>query len=267
MENRLETNRINWNERTPVHAKSAFYDVAGFRKGEISLKTIEREEIGDVSGKKLLHLQCHFGLDTMSWARLGAQATGVDFSNAAIDLARALNEEIGTDARFIRANVYDLPSVLAEEFDIVFTSYGVLVWLPDLDRWAEVIRRSLKPGGTFYIVEFHPVLTTLEPTASGEARPCYSYFREELFFAGDEPSYAGDETIASPNYEWQHSLGEIVTALADAGLNIEFLHEFPFCNYQALPSMVRGEDGWWRFPEHNDSIPQMFSIRASKMHA
>ena len=155
-------------------------------------------------------------------------------------------------------------SVLAEEFDIVFTSYGVLVWLPDLDRWAEVIHQFLKPGGTFYIVEFHPVLTTLEPTASGEARPCYSYFREELFFAGDEPSYAGEGTIASSNYEWQHSLGEIVTALADAGLRIEFLHEFPFCNFQALPNMVLGEDGWWRFPESNDCIPQMFSIRANK---
>ena len=267
MDRRLEANRANWNERTPVHATSDFYDVAGFKAGRNTLKAIEREEVGDVSGKSLLHLQCHFGLDTMSWARLGALATGVDFSNTAIDLARALNEESGTDARFIHANVYDLPGVLAEEFDIVFTSYGVLVWLPDLDRWAEVIRRSLKPGGTFYMVEFHPVLTTLEPTASGEARPFYSYFREELYFPGDAPSYAGGETIASPNYEWQHSLGEIVTALAGAGLKIEFLHEFPFCYYQALPSMAQGEDGWWRFPENNDSIPQMFSMRASKRHA
>ena len=267
MDKRLETNRVNWNERTPVHAASAFYDVAGFKAGKNTLKAIERKEVGDVTGKTLLHLQCHFGLDTMSWARLGAQATGVDFAEDAIALARALSAEVGTDARFIHANVYDLPSILDEEFDIVFTSYGVLVWLPDLDRWAEVINSCLKPGGTFYLAEFHPLLTTLEPAASGEARPCYSYFHEELYFAGDEPSYAGDETIASPNYEWGHGLGEIVTALAAAGLTIEFLHEFPFCYYQALPTMVQGEDGWWRFPEHNDSIPQMFSLRARKPHA
>ena len=264
MDKRIETNRTSWNERTPVHAASAFYDVDGFKAGQITLKDIEREEVGPVAGKSLLHLQCHFGLDTMSWARLGAQATGVDFSDDAIELARALNAEVGTDARFIRSDVYDLKDVLDEEFDIVFTSYGVLVWLPDLDRWAEVVFRYLRPGGTFYIVEFHPVLATLEPSASGGARPCYSYFCQELYSPGDGPSYAGSETIASPNYEWQHSLGEIVTALADAGLEIEFLHEFPFCHFQALPSMVQGDDGWWRFPEKNDSIPQMFSIRATK---
>ena len=264
MDKRLEANRRNWNERTPVHAASGFYDVAGFKAGKITLRPIERAEVGDVSGKTLLHLQCHFGLDTMSWARLGARATGVDFSDDAIALARALNEEIGADTRFIRADVYDLPDVLDEEFDVVFTSYGALVWLPDLDRWAEVVCRHLKPGGIFYIVEFHPVLTTLEPAENGVALPFYSYFREELFFSGGEPSYAGDKHIASPNYEWQHSLGEIVTALVSAGLRIEFLHEFPFCNYQALPTMARGEDGWWRFPEKNDCIPQMFSIRAVK---
>ena len=264
MDKKLETNRINWNERTPVHAASGFYDVAGFKAGKITLQSLEREEVGDVTGKTLLHLQCHFGLDTMSWARLGARATGVDFSEDAIELARALSAEVGANARFIHSDVYDLPNVLAEEFDIVFTSYGVLVWLPDLDRWARVIQCLLKPGGSFYMVDFHPVLTTLEPSASGEARPHYSYFREELFFPGDQPSYAGAERIASPSYEWQHSLGEIVTALADAGLRIEFLHEFPFCNYQALPTMALGNDGWWRFPEKNDSIPQMFSIRAAK---
>lgn len=264
MDKRIETNRTSWNERTPIHAASDFYDVDGFKAGQLTLKDIEREEVGPIAGKSLLHLQCHFGLDTMSWARLGAQATGVDFSDDAVELARALNAEVGTDARFFCSNLYDLPNVLTEEFDIVFTSYGVLCWLPDLDRWAEVAFRYLKPGGTFYIVEFHPVLQTLEPSASGEALPSYSYFCQELYLPGDGPSYAGSETIASPNYEWQHSLGEIVTALVGSGLRIEFLHEFPFCHYQALPNMVQGDDGWWRFPEKNDSIPQMFSIRATK---
>ena len=264
MDERLAANRENWNERTPVHAASAFYDVSGFKAGRNTLKHIERAEVGDVTGKTLLHLQCHFGLDTMSWARLGARATGVDFAKAAIDVARELDAEAGTNARFIHADVYSLPDVLAEEFDIVFTSYGVLVWLPDLNRWADVIAHHLKPGGTFHMVEFHPVLTTLEPDATGDIRPHYSYFCQELYLAGGEPSYAGTEKIASPTYEWQHSLGEIVTALADAGLRLDLLHEFPYCQYQALPNMVQGADGWWRFPEHNDSIPQMFSIRATK---
>ena len=143
---RLLVNRQNWNERTPVHAATEFYDVEGFKSGRITLTDVERREVGDVDGKTLLHLQCHFGLDTMSWARLGAKATGVDFSDAAIDLARSLNDEMKLDTRFIRSDVYDLPDVLDEEFDIVFTSYGVLVWLPDLDRWASTIQRLLRPG-------------------------------------------------------------------------------------------------------------------------
>ena len=264
MNRRLQVNRTNWNERTPVHAASDFYDVEGFKAGRITLKDLERREVGEVVGKTLLHLQCHFGMDTMSWARLGAKPTGVDFSDAAIDLARSLNDELGLGARFIRSNIYDLPDLLDEQFDIVFTSYGVLCWLPDLDKWARVIGNHLKPGGVFYIAEFHPIMETFEQSESGDIRPAWSYFENEFFFEGNGHSYAGTDLIASPNYEWGHSLAEIVTALIDAGLVLEFLHEFPFTCYQAFPAMVKGEDGWWRFPEHNDSIPQLFSIRATK---
>ena len=264
MDNRLAVNRINWDERTPVHAASDFYDIEGFRKGRITLTDIERQEVGDVSGKTLLHLQCHFGLDTMSWSRLGAKATGVDFSATAIDLARALSEESGLSVRFINSNIYDLPSVLDEQFDIVFTSYGVLTWLPDISGWARVVGNHLKPGGVFYIVEFHPFAAVFEESEAGAMSPTYSYFHHQQFFAGGEPSYAGKEVIDSPTYEWQHSLGEIVCALIDAGLRIEFLHEFPFTCYRAHPAMERGKDGWWRLPRHNESFPQMFSLRASK---
>ena len=264
MDKRLQVNRRNWNERTPVHAASDFYDVEAFKTGRITLRDLERREVGEVSGKTLLHLQCHFGMDTMSWARLGAKATGVDFSDAAIDLARSLNDELGLGTRFIRSNVYDLPGVLDEQFDIVFTSYGVLCWLPDLDKWARVICNHLKPGGVFYIAEFHPIMGTFEQSESGEIRPAWSYFKNEFFFQGHGHSYAGTDLIASPNYEWGHSLGKIVTALIDAGLDLEFLHEYPFTCYQAFPAMVKGNDGWWRFPDHNDSIPQLFSIRATK---
>ena len=264
LDERLQINRDNWNERVPVHAASDFYDVEGFKSGRITLTEIERREIGDVSGKTLLHLQCHFGLDTMSWSRLGAKATGVDFSEAAIDQARALNEDTGLDVRFIRSNVYDLPDALEEQFDIVFTSYGALIWLPDIVRWAQVVSNHLKPGGVFYMVEFHPFATVFEASESGDMVPTYRYFHEELFLEGGEPSYAGTQIIETPTYEWQHTLGEIVTALIDAGLRIEFLHEFPFTCYQAYPVMERGDDGWWRLPKHNDSFPQMFSIRATK---
>ena len=264
MDERLHVNRAHWNESTPIHAASDFYDVAGFKAGWITLKDLERREMGDVSGKTLLHLQCHFGLDTMSWSRRGAKATGVDFSDAAIDLARSLSDELGLNARFICANVYDLPQLLQEQFDVVFASYGVLIWLPDLAEWARVVSNHLKPEGVFYIVEFHPLFGLFEPQESGDWRPRYRYFHEQMYFDDVEPSYAGGPPIATPTYEWQHTLGDIVTALLDAGLRIEFLHEFPYCHYQAFPVMVQGEDGWWRLPAHRESVPQMFSIMARK---
>ncbi len=263
MDERLAVNRDNWNERTPVHATSDFYDVEGFRRGRITLTDVERREVGDVSGKTLLHLQCHFGLDTMSWAGLGAKATGVDFSDAAIGLARALNEELGLGVRFITSNIYDLSDVLEERFDIVFTSYGTLNWLPDISGWARIVSNYLKQGGVFYIVDFHPFAAVFESTEEGDMAPTYSYFHHEQFTEGGEPSYAGKEIIKTPTYEWQHSLGDIVCALIDAGLRIEFLHEFPFTCYQALPVMERGNDGWWRLPKYNDSFLQIFSIRAT----
>ncbi len=146
----------------------------------------------------------------------------------------------------------------------MFTSLGVLCWLPYLDRWASVVANHLKPGGVFYIIDGHPIMGVFEQAQSGDMRPIYGYFHKELFFEGNEPSYAGSQLIESPVYEWQHSLGEIVTALTGAGLRIEFLHEFSFSGYQAYSMMERGDDGWWRFPKHNDSFPQLFSIKATK---
>ena len=264
LEEQLQVNRTNWNERTPVHAASEMYDVEGFKAGRITLHDVERREMGDVSGKTLLHLQCHFGMDTMSWARLGAVPTGVDLSDAAIDLARSLSGELNLDVRFIHSNIYDLPDVLDEQFDIVFTSYGVLCWLPDLDKWASVVANHLKPGGMFYIIDGHPLMNVFDESETGAIQITYPYFHAEFLWEGGEPSYAGSEIIESPVYEWHHSLGEIVTALIDAGLRIEFLHEFAFSTYRAYPMMKKDDEGLWRFPERNDSFPQLFSIRATK---
>jgi len=150
-------NRASWNARTPVHLRSRFYDLEAFKAGQTSLKPIELEQVGDVRGKSLLHLQCHFGQDTLSWARLGARVTGLDLSDVAIAEARALASGLGIRARFVEGNVYDAPALLGgERFDVVFTSYGVVGWLPRLEPWARAIAASLAPGGTFHGVEFHP---------------------------------------------------------------------------------------------------------------
>ncbi len=270
MDERIELNRRNWNERTPIHATSQMYDLKAFRAGRITLTDIEIEEMGPVAGKSLLHLQCHFGQDTMSWARLGAKATGVDISDAAIKLANELNQELDIGARFIRSNIYDLPNVLDEQFDIVYTAIGVLCWLPDLRCWGQTIARYLKPGGTFYILDEHPSARTFAPddfeSDAYELKPNYPYFHDPGGFReeGERSTYAGKGTITTPVYEWQHSMSEIVNSLIGAGLQIEFLNEYPYTFFKALPTMVRGEDGWWRLADGHGKVPLIFSIRATK---
>ena len=267
MADRFELTRRNWNERTPIHAASAFYDVAGFKAGRNTLSDIERTEVGSVDGKSILHLQCHFGLDTMSWARLGATATGVDISDAAIDLARKLNDELRLGVRFIRANVYDLPDLLDDRFDIVYTGVGAICWLPDLDAWAEIVARFLNAGGTFYILDVHPMSLVFEAVqdrhGKPDLRPVYSYFPDPagLLDHGERPTYAGTTPIKTPVYEWQHSLSEVVNALLQAGLTIESFNEFPVAPYPAFPHM-RQSDGWWRLPERDGSVAFLFSIKA-----
>lgn len=269
MDERIEIIRQNWNERTPIHATSSFYNVDGFKSGDITLTKTEIEEMGSVVGKSLLHLQCHFGMDTMSWSRLGANATGVDISDNAIELARELNDELALNTRFIRSNIYDLPDVLDEQFDIVYTAIGALCWLPDMAGWAQIVARYLKPGGTFYILDGHPVFHIVEPVETTEGnhefRPLNSYFPnpEGISHPGGGYSYTGSETIASPSHEWQHSMSEIVNALIDSGLQIQFLNEFAVSQYRALPGMSRHKDGW-RLDRHHGSIPFMFSIKATK---
>ena len=245
----FKVNLNHWNELTPIHEKSAFYDVQGFKTGKLSLTAIELEELGDVSGKSLLHLQCHFGLDTLSWARLGARATGVDFSDKALALARSLAQELGIEAKFVLSNIYDLPGALDEQFDVVFTSYGVLSWLPDLEGWARVISHFLKLGGTFYMVELHPfagVFYDGEDATDLQVRYPYFHAPEPMKFEPEgSGSYADrSATVTTPNFEWSHSLGDVLNSLISAGLRTEFLHEFPYCMEQLLPLMEQGDDGW-----------------------
>jgi SAM-dependent methyltransferase len=267
MDEYLRANQARWDELVPIHLRSAFYDVEGFKAGRLSLSSIEREELGDVSGRSLLHLQCHFGLDTISWARLGARVVGVDFSQAAIDAARALAVETGVEAEFIQADIANLPASLDDRFDIVFTSYGIICWLPDLGEWATAAARCLVPGGVFYIADFHPFACVFDDQSSDlQLRYPYLASGEPLVFEGNEGSYA-DASVrleTSVNYAWSHSLSEVVNALIAAGLSIDFLHEFDFSPEAFRPNLERGDDGRFRLKDHGESVPLVFSIKATK---
>ena len=266
----IRANNALWDEWTAIHERSEFYDLEGFKRGGIRLRPYEIEEIGPVEGKDLLHLQCHFGIDTLSWARLGARVTGADFSEAALALARSTAAEIGiADARFVRSDLYELPAALEDDFDIVYTSRGVLGWLPDIRRWAEVVAHFVRPGGIFYITEIHPVGQAFEDEGvePGELRLTYPYWehREPLAFPV-EGSYADESAVvATPTqYGWDHGLGEIVTALIDAGLRIESLREYPFVEWK-LAFLVEDEDKAWRLPPSvKGELPLFFSILARK---
>lgn len=268
MDEYLQANQRRWNQLTIEHEASAFYDLAGFKAGKDRLRSIELSELGTVAGKSLLHLQCHFGMDTLAWARRGAVVTGVDFSQNAIALAQSLSEELNIPARFYCTDIYELPGVLSGEFDIVFTSYGVLHGLPDLRRWGIIIAHYLKPGGIFYIVEDHPFFRVFRAKPEGESRAERSYFfSEEPQRIEATGSYATDDQGATGvSYVWDHSLGEVINSLIDAGLRIEFLHEFPYAARAKFPFMEQGEDGWWRLPPHqHGTIPFLFSLQARKL--
>lgn len=267
----MDLNREHWDEATDIHARGDVYGIEDFKAGRCQLHRIEVEELGDVAGKTLLHLQCHFGLDTLSWARRGAIVTGVDFSPKAIALARSLATEAGIAARFVESNVYDLPTTLSGRFDIVFASYGVLCWLPDLKRWGEIVARYLEPGGIFYIAEAHPFIRVF-PTddditdGSTELRPHFSYFHDP---AGTRWPPAADYVdtatrYTTPEHTWQHSMGDIVNALVTAGLRIDFLHEFPYCTWKVIAFTERGEPGCWGLGPGFPRLPLMFSLKATK---
>lgn len=224
---------------------------------------IELEEIGYVKGKSLLHLQCHFGLDTLSWAREGARVTGIDFSEKSIETAKELSFEEQLHAEFHCCQVYEVPFVLQERpFDIVYTSYGAITWLPDIDKWADVVAQHTKPGGTFYMVEFHPFLRTLDDDGTIK----YSYFYKREPFADPETStYTdGGDLFSGTSYDWQHSIADVVNALIERGFKIELLNEFPFSVYNCFPNMIEIEPGKWVFEHVGTSIPYLFSLRARK---
>ena len=259
----IAANRTLWDAWTRVHRDSPFYDVPGFLAGRDPLGRIETAELGDVAGKRFLHLQCHFGVDTLGWARRGARVTGVDFSPEAIATARKLAERAGIQATFVESDVYALDDAGLGTFDIVHTSYGVLSWLPDLDAWARIIVRHLAPGGLFHLVENHPLVEMLHDDGVSFAWPYLATgvpIRLE-----SHASYAGPMAEGPlPEYNWPHGIGEVVTALSEAGLRIEWLREHPRTPYRYpkfLESRPEGDFGW---PGGRDDIPLTFSIGAGR---
>ncbi|NQW18030.1 MAG: class I SAM-dependent methyltransferase [Chloroflexi bacterium] len=265
-------NQAWWNEITEPHRTSDMYDLAGFKAGRNRfMHRYILDEVGDVDGKSLLHLQCHFGQDTISWARLGATVTGVDFAGEAVDLARALAVEEGIDATFVHSNIYDIGDRFDEQFDVVFTSYGILGWLHDLPEWGRLAARALKPGGIFYIAEFHPggeMIQYDRPIMSKEDL----FFGEPyfdpggaLFLSGEEGTdYASDHSTGQDTWEWFHSMEDIIMALIDAGLVVELFRERDWCAYRSHEGMIVDDQGRWHLPPDCPKVPFMFSIRARK---
>ncbi|WP_435332703.1 class I SAM-dependent methyltransferase [Haloarchaeobius sp. TZWWS8] len=268
MNHEREANRRNWDERAAVHPDSDYYDVDGFLAGESSLWDLERDELGPHvdDATTMLHLQCHFGLDSLSWAREGARVTGVDFSGEAVRTAEELADEadLADRTEFVEADVLELE--LDREFDVVFTSYGVLCWLADIEAWADTVARHLAPGGVFYIAENHPLGGMFESVAGDTAELAYPYFSGETMHFDVQGSYASDaEFEHTDHYEWAHSLGDVVTALASRGLTIEFLHEQPWCTWQRFETMEEDDRGRFWLPEDVPvDLPLTFSLKARK---
>ncbi len=264
-----DANRRWWDERVPVHLRSASYDVEGFLAGNSALMPVEIAEVGRVIGRSLAHLQCQFGLDTLSWARLGADVVGLDFSGEAVRAARSISANVGLQSEFVEANVYDAAAALGgRTFDIVYTGKGSLNWLADMDAWAAVVARLLAPGGFLYLYEFHRFGEMFDDGAGEDLRLRYPYFpRAEPVYVNAPGSYTDRavKTVHDDCYEWPHSMGEIVSALAANGLAIEFLHEFDYLVWKGMECMVPGElPNTWVLPQHRESVPLMYSIRARR---
>jgi SAM-dependent methyltransferase len=256
-------NRANWDDRVPVHLASSFYDLAAFRAGADTLRPFEPAEAGDVTGKRLVHLQCHIGLDTLSWARRGALVSGLDFSAPAISAASALASDLGIEATFVVADVYDAVATLGRgRFDVVYTGIGALVWLPDIPRWARVVAELLAPGGFLYLVEGHPFAQILDD-ATGLV-VSRDYFDSGPWMEDYAHTYTDGPALEHVrSVEFQHGIGEVITALIEAGLRIEFLHEFEFDAFGRYESLRRADDGTYRFPPERPRVPLIFSVRAS----
>ncbi len=262
--NYIEINRDSWNNKTETHLKSKFYDLDGFLKGKTSLNDIELNLLGDIKGKTVLHLQCHFGQDSISLSRLGADVTGVDLSDKAIESAKQIAEDTNSSAKFICCDIYDLPAHLDEKFDIVFTSYGTIGWLPNLDKWANIISRFLKPNGQFVFVEFHPVVWMFDDNFE---KIGYRYFNSGAILETENGTYADKTAKITQEYVmWNHGLSEVLNSLIKSGLEIKSMDEFDYSPYNCFNKTVEFEKGKYRIEHLDNKIPMVYSIDAIIRH-
>jgi len=258
--NYIEINRQSWNNRTETHLKSEFYDLDNFLKGQSSLNDIELNLLGDIKEKDILHLQCHFGQDTISLGRLGANVTGVDLSDKAIESAKQIAKDTNSNAKFICCDIYDLPNHLDEQFDVVFTSYGTIGWLPDIDKWAKIVSKFLKPNGQFVFVEFHPVVWMFDDNFE---KIGYRYFNSGAIIETLSGTYADKEAdLTITDISWNHSISEVLNSLIKNGLEISSLDEFDYSPYNCFNKTVEFESRKHRIEHLDDKIPMVYSITA-----
>lgn len=260
----IDINKKLWNQKTEIHYISDFYDVDSFIKGKDSLNLIEIGLLGEIKGKRILHLQCHFGQDTISLARHGALPTGIDFSENAIEKAKTLNESLGTNAKFIQSDIYKLPEILDEKFDIVFTSYGVIGWLPDMSKWAKIVNQFLKPGGEFIIVEFHPIVWMFS----------YDFKKIEFNYMDSAPiieelegTYTDREAqIKEKSVSWNHGLSTVIDSLIKTGLAITDFKEYNYSPYDCFENTVKIDDRKFQIKGLENKIPMIYSLKAVKSY-
>jgi len=261
-QNYIEINRQSWNNKTDIHLKSDFYDLDSFLNGKTSLNDIELNLLGNLQGKTILHLQCHFGQDTISLSRLGAEVTGVDLSDKAIQIAEQIAKDTNSNANFICCDIYDLPNHLEKQFDIVFTSYGTIGWLPDLDKWAKVVSRFLKTNGKFVFVEFHPVVWMFD---NNFEKIEYNYFNSGAIVETENGTYADKTADISQEYVmWNHGFSEVINSLIKNGLEIKALDEFDYSPYNCFNRTIKFEPKKYRIEHLDNKIPMVYSIVATK---
>jgi len=258
----IKINKKLWDSKTDIHYKSEFYDVESFLKGKDSLNQIELELLGNIKGKKILHLQCHFGLDTISLSRHGAISTGVDFSEKSILKANQLKDTLGTKTRFVQSDIFKLKDILHDKFDIIYTSYGVLGWLPDMKKWADTVSHFLKPGGKLILVEFHPVVWMFS----------YDFKKIEFNYMDSSPiieelegTYTDKHAdIKEKSVSWNHGLAQVIDSIIKSGLIIEHFQEYNYSPYNCFENTVRISDNKFQIRGLENKLPMIYSIKAIK---
>lgn len=262
MEDYLKLNKQTWNNKVDFHIASEFYDVEGFLSGKTTLNDIELQLLGDVSGKRILHLQCHFGQDTISFARMGAKATGVDLSDKAVERASEFAQQLNLDVTFVCCDIYDAPTLIDEKFDIVFTSYGTIGWFPDLVKWANVVSHFLKPNGKFVMADFHPVMWMFDDNFK---TVFYNYFNVEPIIENESVTYADREAaLTSQTITWNHPISEILNSLIQSNITIDEFNEYDYSPYDCFKETEEFENGKFRIKHLENKIPMVYSISGTK---